>query len=223
MHTPTEPEDSMSRQHVKPHSKTHAKKREILERALACFSEHGVTGTTIEMLRDATGASVGSLYHHFGNKEAIASAVFIEGMNDFGALAMKYLSELMENPLPAKDMAERAIKVMVYANVDWITRNPDWARFVFQNRRIVSASDDDDVLRKGTASFYGKLIEFKAPLVAAGYLKDLPIELYGAFISGPVHDYARHYLAGRHDIPLSEYREILAEGAWHALKGYGAH
>lgn len=208
----------MTTQPVKPHSKTQAKKRQIIEQSLLCFVEHGVSGTTIEMLRDATGTSVGSLYHHFGNKEAIASAVFIEGMKDFGTLAWTYLSELEVKQLPLHEKAEQAIKVMVYANVDWITKNPDWARFVFQHRRIVSQGKGEDVLKGDMASFYQKLMDFKAPLVAAGFLKDLPIELYGAFISGPVHDYARHYLAGRHTIPLSEFREVLANGAWDALK-----
>lgn len=211
-------EDRMTTQQVKPHSKTEAKKRQIIEKSLVCFVEHGVSGTTIEMLRDATGTSVGSLYHHFGNKEAIASAVFIEGMKDFGTLALTYLSDLESKELPLLEKAEQAIKVMVYANVDWISKNPDWARFVFQHRRIVSQGKGGDVLKNDTTSFYRKLIEFKAPLVEAGLLKDLPIELYGSFISGPVHDYARHYLAGRNAVPLTEFREVFANGAWDALK-----
>ncbi|MGA4603385.1 helix-turn-helix domain-containing protein, partial [Ectopseudomonas hydrolytica] len=31
--------------------------------------------TTIEMIRDRSGASIGSLYHHFGNKERIIAAL----------------------------------------------------------------------------------------------------------------------------------------------------
>ncbi|MFC3151451.1 TetR/AcrR family transcriptional regulator [Litoribrevibacter euphylliae] len=209
----------MSNQQVKQHSKTAAKKRDILKKALGCFSTHGVAGTTIEMICQETGTSVGSLYHHFGNKEAIASAVYIEGLNDFGSLAVRYLTELEAKQLSLEEKAEQAIKVMVYANVDWISENQDWARFIFQHRQVVREGKGAGVLKDNLSTFYKKLIDYKRPMVDAGLLKDWPIEMFSAFISGPVHDYARHYLAGRYSDLLSDYREELAEGAWRALKG----
>ena len=47
-----------------------SRKDEILQAALACFATWR-DATTIEMIRDRSGASIGSLYHHFGNKERI--------------------------------------------------------------------------------------------------------------------------------------------------------
>ena len=38
-----------------------SRKDEILQAALACFTEVGVDGTTIEMIRDRSEASIGSL------------------------------------------------------------------------------------------------------------------------------------------------------------------
>ena len=52
-----------------------SRKQEILQAALACFTEFGVEATTIEMIRDRSGASIGSLYHHFGNRERIIAAL----------------------------------------------------------------------------------------------------------------------------------------------------
>ena len=37
-----------------------SRKQEILQAALACFTEFGVEATTIEMIRDRSGASIGS-------------------------------------------------------------------------------------------------------------------------------------------------------------------
>jgi hypothetical protein len=40
-----------------------------------------------------------------------------------------------------------------------------------------------------------------------------PQDAYLALVVGPVHDYARHWLAGRRDTGLPELREFFAEAA----------
>jgi len=202
----------------KPQAKTLAKKRKILERALSCFSQHGVENTTIDMICQATDTSVGSLYHHFGNKEAIAAAVFIEGMRDFSTLVMEYLSKIEPKELSPQQQAEQGIKALVYANVDWISEHPTWAQFVFHHRGMVSKGGAGDTLKTDISAFYRKLTQLMGPLIEQGVVKQLPVQVYGSFISGPVHDYARHYLAGRYPQPLTDFRETFAEGAWQALK-----
>jgi AcrR family transcriptional regulator len=44
------------------------RKQEILDAALRGFAEKGLAGTTVEEVRRRSGASVGSIYHHFGDK-----------------------------------------------------------------------------------------------------------------------------------------------------------
>ena len=63
-----------------------SRKDEILQAALACFTDFGVDATTIEMIRDRSGASIGSLYHHFGNKERIIGALYLAGTAEYAAL-----------------------------------------------------------------------------------------------------------------------------------------
>ena len=58
----------------------------ILAAALDCFNQYGIEGTTIDMIRQQSNASVGSIYHHFGSKEDIAAALFIEGMRQFAQM-----------------------------------------------------------------------------------------------------------------------------------------
>ena len=48
-----------------------SRKDSILTAALACITDVGADATTIEMIRERSGASIGSLYHHFGNKDCI--------------------------------------------------------------------------------------------------------------------------------------------------------
>jgi AcrR family transcriptional regulator len=202
----------------KPQARSRAKKREILSKALECFAVHGLEHTTIDMIRAETGVSVGSLYHHFGSKDAIASALFIEGMRDFSQRVLEYLDRVASSGHQPSEKAERLIKALVYANVDWISDNPDWAQFVFHHRRVVGKAGGAAALNRDVQSFFSKLAEVIWLYVQSGFIRKLPTQLYASFITGPVHDYARHWLAGRYEVPMQDVRELLAEGAWRALK-----
>ena len=48
----------------------------ILDTALTLFSEAGYFNTSIHDIRRAAGISIGAIYHHFGNKEALAKALY---------------------------------------------------------------------------------------------------------------------------------------------------
>mgnify|MGYP006202907829 CR=1 FL=1 len=61
-------------------------KRDIFRKALRLFNEQGIEATTIEMIRDRSGASIGSLYHHFGNKERIIGALYLAGTAQYAEL-----------------------------------------------------------------------------------------------------------------------------------------
>lgn len=190
--------------------KTAEKKRQILEAALECFELHGVEATTIDMIRQASGVSVGSLYHHFGNKESIAAAVYRQGMREFGDTARQYLAEA--------ESLEDKVKALVYADVDWIADNPSWAKFVFHYRRVALQGDKKNEWAKDLNTFYKELINEFLSAYQDGSIKKLPFELYSPMIVGPVHEYARHWLAGRSKVPIKQHREIFAEMAWQGLK-----
>lgn len=61
------------------------KKQQILTVALRLFSESGYFNTSVHDIQKQAKVSIGSIYHHFGNKEAIAKALFTDiesRMND---------------------------------------------------------------------------------------------------------------------------------------------
>lgn len=51
-------------------------RRQILDTVLALFGEHGYFATSVQDISRASGVSVGSIYHHFGDKEGIARALY---------------------------------------------------------------------------------------------------------------------------------------------------
>lgn len=56
-------------------SKTDATQQRILDAAAAVFREHGFTAATIGDVVSASGASIGSIYHHFGGKTELFLAI----------------------------------------------------------------------------------------------------------------------------------------------------
>jgi AcrR family transcriptional regulator len=187
-----------------------SRKQEILEAALECFTENGIDATTIDMIRERSGASVGSLYHHFGSKEAIAGALYISALDEHGELQRELIA-------PASN-AEEAVKALVHAYIDWVAANPDKARFVLYSRRSVAKGESAESLAAHSKARVSEIKNWFRKYVEDGSVKNLPLECYGSLITGPSHDYARLWLSGRAKTDIKAYREIFAEAAWDSVR-----
>jgi len=186
------------------------RKQEILDAALACFTENGVEATTIDLIRERSQASVGSMYHHFGSKEAIAASLYVEALAEHH----EYQQSLLQKARTAED----GVKAITYAYVDWVSANPDKARFVLYNRSVLAKTEKADELKERTRKQYTEILAWFQPFVARGELKKIPSELYASLIVGPAHDYARLWLSGRAKTDIRAYREVFAEAAWNTVR-----
>ncbi|MDT3711643.1 MAG: TetR/AcrR family transcriptional regulator [Pseudomonadaceae bacterium] len=187
-----------------------SRKQEILQAALACFTESGVDGTTIEMIRDRSGASIGSLYHHFGNRERIIAALYLEGIGEYAALLEAGLIDTLD--------AEACVKLFVTCYIDWVVANPDWARFVLHNRGRVEAGELGDQLREVNRSHGERIGAVLRRHREAGAFKAIPGECFVSVVIGPAQDMARNWLAGRSKRPLADHRDLLAQIAWDSVR-----
>ncbi len=187
-----------------------SRKDEILQAALACFTDFGVDATTIEMIRDRSGASIGSLYHHFGNKERIIGALYLAGTAEYAALLAEGFAQA--------DSAEACVKLLVTSYVDWVGANPDWARFILHSRGRVEASEVGAELREVNRVNFRRILDALAVYRAQGLFKAMPVDCFTSVVIGPTHDFARHWLAGRTQTSLAECRELLAQVAWDSVR-----
>src|SRR5215203_1122980 len=105
---------------------TSVRREEILSAALSAFTEKGFAAATIEDVRRLSGASTGSIYHHFGGKEGLAAALYVDGLAGYQD---GFLAQLRR----ARD-AEAAIKALVRHHLRWVEANPDLARFILGRR-----------------------------------------------------------------------------------------
>ena len=178
-----------------------SRRTQILDAALACFTEHGYEQTTIDAIRARSGASVGSIYHHFGGKEDIAGALYAAALRDYQSGLLATLS----------GSAERTIPAMVRHHLRWVDANPQLASFMFSLRMTT------DEIRELNRHAFDAVAAWRAE--HARELQPLSFDAFYAVVIGPAQEAARHRLAGRTQTPLRRLERELGDAAWRAIKG----
>ena len=187
-------------------SPSSVRRRALLDAALACFAEHGIEATTIALLREATGASTGSLYHHFGSREGLLAALYLEGLRDF--------RQHKHAALAGADTLADGVRAIVRSHADWISANPVWADFLFRQRQVITGSVAETQLAVEQAEEAAFMAAWAQTL---GGLPELPMPVLVSLVAGPVHEYARQWLGGRVDEPPSAWASVFVNAALKAL------
>ena len=177
----------------------------ILDAALESFAATG--GTAIEDVRRRSGASVGSIYHHFGGKEGIAAALYVETLRSY--------QEGVTRALRRASGAEAGIEALVRHHLRWVARNPDRARFLLHAGALREAAGEElEELNRALSTAVEEWIGERAEI------RPLPREVFYATVIGPAQEVSRLWLAGR--IPsLRSLEDELAAAAWRAVKWSG--
>ena len=192
---------------------TPARRRRILDAALACFLEQGVAATTVEDIRARSGASVGSLYHHFAGKHAIADALYTEALADFQDGLLRVLRIAPD--------ARAGVEGGVRHHLRWLERRRDLARFLLRRQEAELSPAGHARLAELNRQFLGAVRGWLDEQVAAGAIRPLPFDLFYASTLGPAQEFGRHWLAGRTRTGLRAAERELAHGAWRAVRADG--
>ncbi len=193
---------------------TEARRKAILEAALACFASKGFTETTMEDIRKLSGASTGSIYHHFANKEMLARALYLEGRSSLNAALF---TSIATNDLRA------GIKALVWAYLDWFELHADLGQYVMQAGNTEYLGAYVKVLRQKTMTtlpmenFPEQFLHWLTPYINDGSVVSLPKSLYGPLILGPSREFVRRWLRTRAPAEMQEARQPLADAAWLVL------
>ncbi len=185
----------------------------ILEAALECFTERGFAATTVEEIRARSGASIGSIYHHFGGKEAIAAELYVDGIQGY---QQGFLEALESHPV-----AEDAVRALVRHHLRWMEGNPSLARFLMNRRETELRAATEARLKELNRGFFPRVNDWVRRQVRAGALRPLPVDLLEPVLLGPCQEFSRLWLAGRTRIALARAERELAEATWNAVRGEG--
>jgi AcrR family transcriptional regulator len=182
----------------------------ILMAALECFNQNGIEATPIDEIGRRAGASTGSLYHHFPGKEGIAIALLAEGM--------RRNAQQLEQRLREAATARQGVRTVVESLIDWISRNPEWARYIYtvSSSRLMQVGQPQ---LQEVNDYHARVVDsFFAPHTRAGAFRRLPPECIPSLLLGPVHDYARRWLNGQVATGIAEHAEFFANAAWEAVR-----
>jgi AcrR family transcriptional regulator len=188
-----------------------ARRSRILQAALACFNERGFTATTIEEICQRSGASVGSVYHHFGGKEGLAAALYVEGLR---AYQRGFRDVLEQDP-----GAEEGIKGLVRHHLGWTGAHRDLARFLLTRRETELVLATEAPVRDMNQELFSATRRWLRPHVEAGSVRPLPLDLFYTLLIGPAQEFARSWVHGQSASSIEQAADVLAEAAWLALRG----
>jgi AcrR family transcriptional regulator len=182
------------------------RRAQILDAALHMFVRRGVAGTQIADIRRRSGASVGSIYHHFSSKEGVAAALLLEALADYheGALGA----------LAGAETSRAGVEAVVRHHIAWVLADPDRARYLLMSREPAVELAVGAPLRDINRRFFAAVERW---VTSHREIRRLPRDVLYALWVGPSQELTRHWLAGRtrHD-PLT-YAPLLARAAWRAL------
>lgn len=182
---------------------------EILDAALRCFTRAGYARTAIEDVVRESGASVGSIYHHFGGKEQLAAALYVDGLADYQRGFVRALEADHAD-------AERAVKALVRHHLRWVRRNRDRARYLLSSREAEVIEASAEALAAMNRELFAATRRWTERW--AGELRPLSLGLLYAVVIGPSQEWARHWLAGRARESIAAAEPVLSEAAWRAVR-----
>src|SRR5579871_4979978 len=138
----------------------------LLTAALDRFAADGVVAVSLDDVREHAGVSVGALYHHFADKQALVDALYLEHLAE--------VQRLFAGAVRAQPDAERGIKAGVAVHLRWVSRNRAGAAILLGHR------PSGPELRALNREFFRDVGAWWQTHVHYGALRDLPVDLINA-------------------------------------------
>ncbi len=196
------------------HTGSESRRRDIINAALACFSKIGFSETSMDDIRSRSGASTGSIYHHFKSKEQLAAEVYIEGIGNYQEELIRVLKGC-EGP-------REGIRALITHHLTWIDENAEWSRYLFQKRHSVFMASAEEKIAAMNREFGQKIVKFFSRHIAEGALRPLPPDIIISLAFGPCMEITRRHFSGHAGTDFHEAAELLSEAVWRALSAPGA-
>jgi len=191
-------------------------RKRLIGAAAVCYGKGARGAPTINQVCAQANASVGSVYHHFpGGLTDLEDALYLETL---GSYQQDLLSELARHRSAAP-----GVKSMVTFHLDWMARNLRLAHYLCYFNTSWLEAENLERLEAMNDEFGRATSAWRKPHVESGYIRQLPVLVYGSIILGPAQQYGSE-LIGRlgTDQLASAFRDAgpaLADAAWLAVKG----
>lgn len=186
-------------------------KERILVAALKLFVDQGYFNTNIPDLSRESKCSVGSIYHHFRNKEEVAQSLYDSGIASFrialekavepGRAVSENLKSLVRSFLKFSEDNHLLSKYM------WLSRHHEFMKGQIRHPTTIGFDHLGRVLTRALKNG-----------IREGKIRPLKANVVWSIIFGIPLSYVRDWLDGYNAEPPSMFAEELVEACWRALK-----
>lgn len=181
------------------------RRQEILDAALALVDGGGLTALTMGRLAAASGASNGSIYHHFGSRAGVLTALY---RDSFSRCVAALAVALDDRP------AARVVPELAERFLDWVAEHPTRARFLYTASAAPDLSAAADEVQRHKSDVFAPVAAWMTQRAEAGELRRLPVWALDPVVMGPAHECARRFLAAPDAFDLAAARGVVAEATW---------
>jgi AcrR family transcriptional regulator len=187
----------------------------LLEAAATVFLAHGFSVASMDLVRQEAGVSNGSLYHHSPTKAQLADALYAHILRDFHAALLP--------PITGRAVqAEKGVKGLIRAYIQWVLQNPKSARLLHALRRsgdISNGADGPDEAERNAvnADAFAALMAWIAQRVEAGEMRAMPFHVWMALVFSPALSLTQRWVSQPQPAVAPKVRAALEHAAWMAV------
>lgn len=185
-------------------------KERILSTALELFVEKGYFNTNIPDISAASKCSIGSIYHHFVNKEEIATIIYHDCIQKFRSTINEVI-DVNEEP-------KKVFKAIVIAFLYFVEQNKSMSKYLWLARHNEFLTGN---IQKPTIVGFDilgrQLTRIIKRAISNGDIAPINAELIWTLVFGLPLSYVMDWLDGSVKILPSEIAPMLADASWVAL------
>jgi AcrR family transcriptional regulator len=175
-----------------------AKRRQILEAAIAAFARKGVGNTRIAEIAAEAGTGKGTIYEYFRSKEQLFQEAF-------GRFLQQISAEVEQRLLPLTDPGEK-LAVFIQATVDSYLNYGDradifldfWAESIRRRNEVL------DLMKQVYDQYRQHIVSLLEEGIEAGAFKNMDTSLVASLIAGALDGLLLQWIMDREDFPLIE-------------------
>jgi AcrR family transcriptional regulator len=186
--------------------------RRVLDAALDILGEQGVSGISMGALSARSGVSNGSIYHHFGSKEGVTSALILDAVQDYQDGIFALLERFADD-------AEQGVRHAVSHHLHWHQHHRTHALVLLEHRGRGEAQPWEQAARKRNRTFVERSGEWLDRQIDTGQIPIVSIESAHAIVYAPADEICRIWLQKRINTPPTSFTDALGNAAWYGLLG----
>jgi len=180
--------------------------QQILTATLKLFSEKGYFNTSVRDISRESGVSIGSIYHHFKDKEGVASAIY-------NSLLERINSELSEIQSVHKTAHDRCHAVVSFL-FELTEQEPDVMEFMLYSKHREFLPDEIPLCSSQPFELMREMVKSG---MQSGEIETMDVILASSCLYGAALRMITSKLDGLLEKPLYEYLDTIWKHSWKSV------